>query len=171
MIRTQRLTSINLVPAESGGAAARSTFPYALRILLFFAFQAGLAVLLQQFPELATVHALLTLAIGALILLTSHEPSAFISWMGYLVGSELLWRGLGANVFWETCKLALIGFGALAILKYKPVIKLNWNWLPYFLLLIPSVFLLPGFDREAISFALAGPLALAGGKRPPEQLL
>jgi hypothetical protein len=177
MIRTQRLTSINLVPAESGGAAARSTFPYALRILLFFAFQAGLAVLLQQFPELATVHALLTLAIGALILLTSHEPSAFINWMGYLVGSELLWRGLGANVFWETCKLALIGFGALAILKYKPVFKLNWNWLPYFLLLIPSVFLLPGFDREAISFALAGPLAtvvltvfLSGQKIRMEQL-
>jgi len=47
------------------------------------------------------------------------------------------------------------------ILKYRRDQKVNPWGIIYFVLLIPSVFLLPGFDREEIAFNLAGPFALA----------
>jgi len=138
----------------------RNQFPYTLKILLLFGSHALLAVLIDQFPILSTIHAYLTLLVGLFILITEKHPQKMFVWMAYITGMELLWRGTGANVFWEWGKYLTIAFGFLAIMKYRGEYEGQKGLIPYFLLLLPSVLLLPSFDREAISFALAGPLAL-----------
>jgi len=134
--------------------------PYTAKILLFFFFQAVLALVIRQSSSLSTMHAYATLAVGIFFLVTDKEPYRLIYWMGYVAGAELLWRGTGANVFWETGKYAIILISALGLFKNFGKHPMNISLVPYFLLLMPAVFLMPSFNRETVAFALAGPLAI-----------
>jgi hypothetical protein len=139
----------------------RKQLSYTGKILLLFIFQAFLALFVNQVSQISTLHAYATLAVGAYFLLSDKEPYRLVNWLGYMVGAELLWRGMGANVFWETAKYSIIVICILGFFKNFGKHSSNFSLIPYFLLLVPSVFLLRSFDREAIAFALAGPLAMA----------
>ncbi len=134
--------------------------PYTAKILLFFFLQAVLALVIRQANVVSTLHAYGTILVGLFFLVTDKEPYRLIYWMGYVAGAELLWRGTGANVFWETGKYAIILISALGCLKNFGKYPFNFSLVPYFLLLTPAIFLMPSFNREAVAFALAGPFAL-----------
>ncbi len=151
-----------LVASSRLGSAryGKQQLSYTAKVLLLFAFQALLALAVNQVNQVSTLHAYATLAVGAYFLLSDKEPYRLISWMGYVAGAELLWRGTGAAVFWETGKYAIILVSILGLLKGYGKHHPSFSLVPYFILLVPSVFLLPSFDREAIAFALAGPFAI-----------
>lgn len=134
--------------------------PYTAKILLFFFLQAVLALVIHQSNTISTLHAYATIAAGLFFLLTDKEPYRLIYWMGYVAGAELLWRGTGANVFWETGKYVIILISALGCLKNFGKYPFNFSLVPYFLLLTPAIFLMPSFNRETVAFALAGPFAI-----------
>lgn len=122
-----------------------------------------LGVALLGSPNLSTLHAYTTLALGIFWALT--KPPMYAAYAAsYMVGAEVLWRMTGASFFWEGGKYAVILVLGLLLLRTKtkhiPVAPLC-----YFLLLLPSAILT--FDaaglsgaRSAISFNLSGPLAL-----------
>jgi O-antigen ligase len=64
-------------------------------------------------------------------------------------------------VFYESGKYAIAGFAILALLRYRLLSRSDKTPLIYFLLLLPSLLVLPEFDRRQISFNLSGPFALA----------
>lgn len=134
--------------------------PYTAKILLFFFLQAVLALVIRQSNTVSTLHAYATIAAGLFFLVTDKEPNRLIYWMGYVAGAELLWRGTGANVFWEMGKYGIILISALGCLKNFSKHPFNFSLIPYFLLLVPAVFLMPSFNRETVAFALAGPFAI-----------
>lgn len=131
-------------------------------VLAILGLHFGLVLLLRQFSLLATAHAYLTLAIGLLFLTQVHrQPERLLYLLAYIAGVDLIWRGSNASIFYEIGKYALLGFSFMGLLlqRKKP---LTWRWpLVFVLLLAPSVFVLPYFDRQAIAFNLAGPVALA----------
>jgi len=148
-------------PSRLGLRRHRSKkIPYTVRYLLFFVLQAALALAIRQTNVVSTIHAYVTIAAGMFFLVTDKEPYRLICWMSYVAGAELVWRGTGANVFWETGKYVIILISALGCLKSFGKYPFNFSLVPYFLLLVPAIFLMPAFDRETVSFALAGPLAI-----------
>ena len=109
----------------------------------------------------ATAHALITLSVGLFFFLRDHQPTRVIYTAAYITGTEVLWRAAGAHIFWETGKYAVIALFLLSLVKYGRGQKVASWPIVYFALLVPSVFVLPYFDRQAIAFNLAGPFALA----------
>lgn len=130
-------------------------------ILLFFTLHAPLAVLLKANPSVATVHALGTLLVGLLALGKEGQPNMVIYVAAYIVGAEALWRLGRAEVFWEYGKYAVSLLFIFSLLKGKRLARSDKKSILYFLFLLPSILLLPEFDRREISFNLSGPLALA----------
>lgn len=122
----------------------------------------GLALALRQFGLLATAHAYLTLAVGLLALSrVDRQPERLLYVLAYIAGVDLIWRGSNASIFYEIGKYALIGFSFIGLLLQRKL-PTTWRWpLVFIALLVPSVFVLPYFDRQAIAFNLAGPVSLA----------
>ncbi len=141
-------------------SAGKKPLSFTFKVLLFFVANAATALLVNQASFLSTIHAYLTLLVGLFFLLNDKKPLRVMCWLGYIAGIELFWRATEANIFWETGKYATIVIAALAILKFKSQFAIKKGLILYFILLVPSVFLLRYFDREAIAFALAGPFAL-----------
>ena len=79
----------------------------------------------------------------------------------YIVGSELLWRGFGADVFWEYGKYSAILIMLINILRLGANKIKNKKGLFILLCFIPSFFILVEFDRTSISHAISGPFCLA----------
>jgi len=124
-----------------------------------------LALAMKFVPTLATVHALLALAVGMVWALNGRSM-ARVAYVGaYITGSEVMWRAVGASVFWEFGKYACILIFVAALMRSR---RFKLPMLPtvFFLLLIPAT-LLTVFQvnfsdaKEMISFNLSGPLALA----------
>lgn len=134
---------------------------YTARVVSFIALHIPLVFLLRWDPLFATLHALFTLGLGVGFLVRDRLPNRLIYVVAYITGAELLWRGLGAAVFWEFGKYATILLLGLGLFRFRRLPSASRWPLVYFALLVPSVFLLPAFDREAIAFNLAGPFALA----------
>ena len=133
---------------------------YTGKILVFFFLQVVLALVIRQSSTISTLHAYATIVVGLYFVVSDKEPNRMIYWMGYVAGAELLWRGTGANVFWEMGKYGIILISGLGLLKHFGKYPFNFSLLPYFLLLAPAIFLMPSFNRETVSFALAGPFAI-----------
>ena len=108
-----------------------------------------------------TIHALLVFFAGLFFLLTDDEPTRVIYVLAYISGADVLWRGFDARIFWEFGKYSASFLLILMILKYRKKEKIDVRGIIYFVLLIPAIFLLPGFDRELIGANLGGPFALA----------
>ncbi len=130
----------------------------------FVAAHVPLAVLIDSNkPNLATAHAVVTLACGLWLALSGElEHVALV--IGYIAGAEVLWRMTGAQVNWEFGKYAAAGIMILALVRRG---RLRPPLLPilYFALLLPSTWLtLSNHDfraaRDQISFNLSGPFAL-----------
>lgn len=146
--------------ASNRAEAARAERPTSFAPeIAFVAAHVPLAFVLAASPLFATVHALVVLAAGFHFLRFGRAHRiAFLA--AYIVGAEVLWRGTEGSFVWELAKYSLSGFFLLALVRYR---VLSWTgkagaW--YFALLLPSLAVLPYFDRREISFALSGPLSL-----------
>lgn len=130
-------------------------------------FHAGLALAMQQWPVVATVHGW-TVGLIALIVAFHGRPAKVAMVGAYIVGSDVLWRMTGAVVFWEYAKYLLVLAFLIAIVRGRAGFVWRFAPIAYFSLLIPSVSIVlgdPKLDtlaiRSALSFGLSGPLALA----------
>ena len=127
---------------------------------------AGLAMLMRSSALAATIHSLLTLALGILVAFTTRDMRKVVAAAAYISGAEVLWRMAEAGIFWEFSKYALVAIFGIALLRRS---KIRGASLPllYILLLLPSISLTisgMGFTetaRQAISTNLSGPLAMA----------
>ncbi|MDA8016084.1 MAG: O-antigen ligase family protein [Thermoanaerobaculia bacterium] len=143
------------------GLAARVSGPTYQSWILFLLLHIPLGLVLKASPILATVHALATLVAAMVALTTQRTPEKLIFILGYIVASEALWRTAKAFVFWETGKYALAGLSILALARFRTARRNQVVPTIYFAALLPSILVMPAFDRGAVSFNLSGPFALA----------
>ena len=135
-----------------------------ISILTFLHFILG--ILISSRKELATFWGLAALFYGLLNIIRyknkNDEASIFAS---YLVGMEVVLRGVGASVFWEYGKYStiLILFTGMVVENVK-FLKINTLSVIYFVSLLPAIALLPDVPfnslRQMISSNLSGPLCL-----------
>lgn len=144
---------------ENPARLLSQSFP--LRIIAFVIFHLFLALIIRQNDLLATGHALITFGAAFYFLVKDKEPDRLMLAAAYLVGAEVVWRMTDAAIFWESGKYAIMVLFFLALIKYQRLFQVvKWPVI-FFVLLLPSVALLPTFDREIIAFNLSGPLSLA----------
>lgn len=131
------------------------------RFIIFALFNILLAYLSKQSSFFSTFYGLSILMLGIFFLVADRTPVRVIYICGYVVGAELIWRSTGASIFYEFAKYAIVFLLSLSLLRFD-LLKQAIKWpILYFLLLMPSVFLMPFFDRETIASWLSGPLLLA----------
>ncbi len=148
-------------PALRRPAPTLRTAPTTSSVLFFLALHVPLVLAMTIHPLVATLHALMTLLIGVRSIATSRRPDALLAILGYVVACEPLWRANEAMIFHETGKYALAALAGLALLRFRLWHRADKTALVYFLLLLPSLLVLPELDRQQISFNLSGPFALA----------
>ena len=119
-----------------------------------------LAYVMKQSSLVSTAHALLTLVIGLYALTRKDRPELLAYVLAYIAGVELIWRGAGFQLFYETGKYSLIGFSILGVLLQSSRLSPSKWGLAFVALLAPSLYVLPFFDRQLVAFNLAGPVAL-----------
>ncbi len=134
---------------------------YGRQVILFLLAHPLLAAAMRISPLIPTAHAFGTFALGMYWLLRGKNPDRVIPLMGYIVGSEILWRGTGARIPWEFAKYSLCALALVALVRFSLLRSASKAPLVYFLLLTPSILVMPSFDRQLISFNLSGPVALA----------
>lgn len=155
------------VPAGRGRARVRTaaasnllaTGPWFFFLLL----HAPIAAAIKVNVYFATAHAVATVAFGLACVSRSRTPERVLYVMGYIVASEPLWRVGHAMVFYESAKYSVAGLSILALLRFGLWRRADKTPLVYFLLLLPSLLVLPSFDRTQISFNMSGPFSLAMG--------
>lgn len=130
---------------------------------LFVAAHVPLALLMREFNQVATLHALLAFAIGLSWALFGRKAMQ-VGYIGaYITGAEVLWRMSDAQIPWEFGKYAMVIIFLAALLRV-PDLRMPGQPFLYFLLLLPSAaltaYLAPEEARNQISFNLSGPLAL-----------
>ena len=130
-----------------------------MKIILIFS-HLLLAILVQIDPLIISIHAYATLALGFYYTLMDSNAHRGLIVMCYIIGSELLWRGFGANVFWEYGKIITILLILLIVYRVGFTrIKLNLGAV-YILLLIPSLIVLDTNNYSDITHSLLGPILL-----------
>ena len=127
---------------------------------LFFTLNIIILYLFVWSPLFGTIHAIITFIVGIYFAATDDKPYRAIYTIGYILGVELLWRGTGTNIFWEFGKYSTLFIITVLFFRSLHLQKYDLRGLLFIVLLVPSSFLLKSFDREAISFALAGPFVL-----------
>lgn len=125
-----------------------------------------LGLLAHLLPFVGTAHALVTLVIAARIALLERRPERIAMMAAYVAGCDVFWRMVGASVFWESGKYGLIMLTAAGAIRLIPTWQRAALPLAYFVLLLPSAVITvldlgPRGTKDAISFNLSGPLALA----------
>jgi O-antigen ligase len=148
-------------PAAARRPAASGAAMQALPWILFLGLHIPLVMAVKASPMLATAHALVVFAAGFQCVAGFRTPERAVYMMGYVVASEPLWRVGKAFVFHESGKYALAAIALLTLIRFRLMRRADRTALVYFLLLLPSLLLLPDFDRREISFNLSGPFALA----------
>lgn len=118
-----------------------------------------LAVAAQSSPLISTAWAFSTLAVGVIVLTRKNALNNMVVVAAYVVGAELIWRATQAKVFWEYGKYVLIVLFGLALVRSLRG-RLEWRAILFAVCLMPSLAVLPYFDRQEIAFNLSGPIAL-----------
>jgi O-antigen ligase len=136
-----------------------------IAVCIFLLLHVPLALLMKLFPTIATAHALLVGIIGLTWAWNGRQLAKVACIGAYLAGSEVIWRSVGATVFWEYGKYASILIFVLALVRG------GWRRVPplpsaYVLALVPATLVTLLTEslsdaRSMISFNLSGPLALA----------
>jgi len=149
-----RLRRPTRVPAR---AERRATTGFWVAFLLL---HVPLAIAIKSNGLIATAHAVATFAVafGSLHYRTSERVLLL---MGYAVAAEPLWRVGHASVFYEFSKYLIGSLSFLAVVRFRLLPRSDKTPLLYFLLLLPSLMMVPYFDRSEISFNLSGPFSLA----------
>ncbi|MBZ0115117.1 MAG: O-antigen ligase family protein [Thermoanaerobaculia bacterium] len=112
---------------------------------------------------LSTLHVAAVLGLSMVAVVRSRRPAVAVAAIGYICGAEVLWRGTGAHSFWETGKYSSLLIAALVVV----VASRSWKGAQmtggvYALLMLPSITILPYFDRSEVAFNISGPIALGG---------
>lgn len=128
--------------------------------LIFLGLHVPLMLIFRAVPFVATIHSLFVLGIGIYFLSRDKEPIRVAWVIAYLAGAEISWRGVNATLIWEYGKYVTILLSILIMLKFRSPKKVVFWPILFISLLIPSIFISPVFDRTAISFQLAGPVAI-----------
>ena len=134
---------------------------YSARAVFFILIHIPLAFAFRWSSTVATVHAIGTFALGLWWLAHDRYPDRLIYLTAYITGAELLWRGMHAPVFYEFGKYSVGLLLVLGLLKYRRLFIADKRPLIYFALLLPSILVMPAFDRQMIAFNLTGPFSLA----------
>ena len=164
-----RFQGANLPRTSKGVRSAPSeltqggrTFTWVIGFLLL---NMALAVVMKRVPSVATLHALVTFAVGLWLCLSKNRPLQVAQWASYVVGAEVLWRMCKASIPWEFAKLSISLVCFVSALRSD---RFRSSWLPalYFVLLLPATTFsfveLPfGEARQQVSFNLSGPCCLA----------
>jgi O-antigen ligase len=164
MIPLQVLGMPAVAPIVSKRRVSRATDDSFAGVLALLALHVPLAVLMEYFPLVGTLHALGTTGLGLWWAVT-RRPLVRVAYVGaYIAGAEVLWRMTGAHVFWEQGKYATTAIFLLALLRHRRLIGPPMPLL-YFGLLLPSTLLTmenmdPMAARNTLSFNLSGPFAL-----------
>ncbi|MDX1664354.1 MAG: O-antigen ligase family protein [Candidatus Promineifilaceae bacterium] len=158
----QRITSLT-EPTERRTVTQPTLFGFPTDIIIFgfIMLHIPLALTMRNMPVISPLHQVLTLGLGLWWLWTEATPRRVIYTIGYITGAEFLWRGLLTSLVWEFSKYAVILLVVSALFRFRRLGAADKRPAVYFLLLVPAISMLPGFDRGAISYNLAGPLALA----------
>ena len=126
-----------------------------------------LGLLLFYNQSTSTYIGLILIAFGTyrILLHPNYNEKLSLYFSSYIVGIEVLLRMCSATLFWEYGKYAIIYFIILGIFRSNNTLRLNLPVSIYFLLLIPSIIIIPidSIDhwRQSISFNLSGPACLA----------
>ncbi len=169
-----------LSPPLSHGSAqpwARARFqPGASRDIAFYTvfnlgalllFHMLLALVMDSFRAVATVHAIGSLLIAVKLAGSRKTHDLAIYACGYIATADVLWRMTKSMVFWEFGKYAVVAVMGLILVNQKGRLGLSAWGLLYFALLMPSVALAVGAQgltnalRQDLSFNLSGPFSLA----------
>jgi len=133
-------------------------------IVVLLGIHAPLGYLMRISFVVATVHALIILALGLWFILRDKQPFRLIYLTGYIAGADVLWRMTKAVVFWEFGKYLICLLFILGMLKWRG----QRQFLPllYIILLLPAVFFTVSSrslleSRLDISMNLSGPITLA----------
>ncbi len=165
-IQSAAATPANVIaqaPAARGPDRRRWHIRYETWLAALLAIHLPLGPLLRHSPVLATIHALLALAI-ALALVAGKRIERVAYGIAYIAGAEVLWRAGHAHVFWEYGKYAC---ALVLICGIARTARLRWYFPPliYFALLVPSILVNLTADpwvevRDDVSFNLSGPFVL-----------
>lgn len=156
-----------LGPRASAALPARAGVHWRWQVLILFALHAVLGLVVYYVPPLATLHALGALAVGVGLALGRSSPAPAIYAVGYLSGSELLWRMNQAQIFWEYGKYSVCLVVLLLILRFRLRRGMAPLAMLYLFMLAPAavttltLFGFSGRTREYLSMALSGPVTLA----------
>jgi hypothetical protein len=136
----------------------------ATAIAVVLALHAPLGLLLRIHPAIATAHAGVVVAAVLWVALRGAGHHVLLV-AAYVVGSEVLWRMTKAHIPWETGKYLLILVFLAGILRTRGPFRAPIAPVLFILLLLPGAYLsytqLPWtFARDALSFNLAGPVAI-----------
>lgn len=167
-IRTRPATAGDFSRPQTTGLPAVTWQAPAIAISrfgLFLALHVPLAIAMERFSLLATVHALVCWIGGIACAFAGMRPDRILGIAGYIAASEVLWRATQAQVFYEGGKYAIAAVFLASLIRLR-LRRIYWPAAVYFVLLLPSILLtvagtnLP-LARGLISFTLSGPLALA----------
>ena len=132
--------------------------------LFFIHFLVGL--ILWKFPFVSTYIGLIIILIGSYVILNKPDPKGHfpLIFSAYIVGFEVLLRMTEARVFWEFGKYSVILFLILGFIRNKRKKNIHFPIFIYFILLLPSIFMIPleslhGW-RQFVAFNLSGPACL-----------
>lgn len=146
---------------EKTAVAPREDPLLTFKALAFLAAHIPLSVAIRASPLVSTGHALATIGLGLFFALKDRNPNRAIPLMGYIVGAEILWRGTGAKILWESGKYSICLMAIILIFRFSLQGRVPKTPLIYFALLVPSIAVMPDIDRQMIAKNLSGPFALA----------
>ena len=133
-------------------------------ILSVVALHVLLALLMQRYSFVATIHVFVTVTCSLGIAAVSPRWEDALAACSYLCGCEVLWRATRANFFWEGTKYAICLVSLLIFIRHARKSTPMWPLL-YFLLHLPAV-IVTFFDvdiqqsRQLISGNISGPLTI-----------
>lgn len=174
------LARSSLGAGSATGAVARGDVIEPLHLVALLVAVGLAAVGTLEIRLLATVHAAVTLLIGLRYALVGSERALYVC--GYFATADVLWRMTKARVPWEFGKYGLVLLMIVIMVKRGGRKGLLPGATLYLAMLLPSIVLtidyfgLTGELRDALSFNLSGPVALAvsiafvSGLRRPERL-
>lgn len=132
-------------------------------VLVFLTAHIPLAILMSRNSNLATFHAVATIAWALWLAVTSQKIETVAYAGAYITGAEVLWRMSDAQSYWEIGKYGVAAVFIVAMIRHR---RARSAFLPvlYFVLLLPSALLtlrLPfNESKDFLSANLSGPLAL-----------
>jgi O-antigen ligase len=155
------------VPSARTESRPRARATSGLSIAVLVGLHALLGVFAHASAEVATVHALATLAVGLGLAAFDRRPDRALYVCAYVVGAEVMWRSTEARAPWEAGKYVVVAILGLLLVRLFRGWRRAVAPIVFLLLLLPSAlvtFQALGWGaetRNALAFNLSGPVALA----------